>query len=84
MWGEPAPHAMPVNCQGYHGGENQAIGYFAFASPLNTWSGTRDFWTNTTGTIWFAPSNADGWTVFEAVNVIGPPDPRPPGAHPLK
>jgi len=84
MWGNPAPASTPTNCQGHAAGENQATGYWVTATPLNNATGTRDFWTNTSGTIWQAPGNGGGVTVFEAGNFTGPPDPIPEGGQPIR
>jgi len=43
--------------QSCNGATNLASGYHAWADPLSTATGTRYFFTNTTGTIWQATSS---------------------------
>jgi hypothetical protein len=40
-----------------NGATNLAAGYHAWADPVSTSTGTRYFFTNTTGTIWQASSS---------------------------
>ena len=54
MTGTAAPSGSSAACNGATG---LASGYHAWADPLSTSTGTRYFFTNTTGTIWQATSS---------------------------
>jgi type II secretory pathway pseudopilin PulG len=73
MAGEP-PSRVPDRdaCSHDHGGPAAAdllFGYFATATAENQASGSRDFWTNTAGTLFEKP-RAGG---FASTNVMGEP-----------
>ena len=54
MTGTAAPSGSSAAC---NGASALASGYHAWADPLSTSTGTRYFFTNTTGTIWQATSS---------------------------
>ena len=54
MTGTAAPGTPPAACNGAAG---LASGYHAWADPASSSTGTRYFFTNTTGTIWQATAS---------------------------
>ena len=52
----PAPVTSPDSCQGEAAGATQVTGYTATAAANSASTGSRDFWTNTSGTVYEAPT----------------------------
>ena len=66
--GTAAPATTPDNCQGAMAGANQVTGYYANAVAQSASTGSRNFWTNTSGTIYWAVQTV---TIGDT-NVMGP------------
>jgi prepilin-type N-terminal cleavage/methylation domain-containing protein len=84
---DDAPDTTPDSCQGDVDGANQITGYYATATALSLSTASRDFWTNTSGSVYEVPT-AGGPTpadnVFTSTNSIGEPDTLPMGAQPIQ
>jgi len=48
-----APATTPTNCQNLAGGAQQSTGYWSNATALGPSTGSRNFWSNTSGTIFW-------------------------------
>src|SRR5262245_55713982 len=55
-----APMSTPLSCQGDAAGANQITGYYANATAASLSTGSRDFWTNTSGTVYEMPTLGTG------------------------
>jgi type IV pilus assembly protein PilA len=71
-----APGTTPDNCQGVAGGGDQSTGYYANAAAQSASTGSRNFWTNTSGTIYskvqtvaFADTNITGGAAAPALPI---------------
>ena len=71
MAGTAAPMTTPASCQNDLMGANQVSGYYATAAAQGASTGARNFWTNTSGTVYQEPQS----TAFTAVNEVGSPSP---------
>jgi type IV pilus assembly protein PilA len=80
----PAPATTPTNCQGAAAGANQVTGYYGIATAQSTSTGSRDFWTNTSGTVYQAPTAGTGANVYTVVNEVGAPTTLPTGGAPIQ
>jgi len=79
-----APMSTPDSCQGDAAGANQITGYFATATAQSLSTASRDFWTNTSGTVYEAPTAGTGTNVFTATDEIGAPMTLPTGGQPIQ
>jgi prepilin-type N-terminal cleavage/methylation domain-containing protein len=79
-----APTSTPDSCQGDTMGANQITGYFATATANSLSTGSRDFWTNTSGTVYEAPTAGTATNVFTATDEIGAPMTLPTGGQPIQ
>jgi type IV pilus assembly protein PilA len=70
MDGTAAPATSPDNCSGDAAGANQVVGYYALSSAQSASTGSRSFWTNTSGTV-YEVLEADG--PFASTDEVGPP-----------
>jgi hypothetical protein len=70
MAGTAAPNTTPDNCQGETAGANQVVGYYASATAQSASTGSRNFWTNTSGTVYNMPE-PDG--AFQSTDEVGAP-----------
>ncbi len=70
MAGTAAPATTPINCQGDAGATNMVSGFYATATAQSASTGSRSFFTNTSGTVYQKPE--DG-TAFTDVNEVGAP-----------
>jgi type IV pilus assembly protein PilA len=68
-----APTTTATNCQGYTSGANLIVGYWATATAQSLSTGSRDFWTNTSGTVYFDNTKGDGKNVITDKNEVGEP-----------
>ena len=68
--GAAAPASTPDNCQGETAGANQVTGYYATATAQSASTGSRSFWTNTSGTIYW---KVEDGTAFGDSNETGAP-----------
>ena len=69
MAGTAAPATTPINCQGNSGATGMTSGYYATAAPQSASTGSRNFFTNTSGTVFQKPQA----TTFTEVNEVGAP-----------
>jgi len=79
-----APASTPDSCQGDPMGTNQITGYFATSTAQSLSTASRDFWTNTSGTVYEAPTKGDGTNVIGATESIGAPTGLPTGGQPIQ
>ena len=80
-----APASTPSSCQGDAMGANQITGYYGTATANSASTGSRDFWTNTSGTVYEAPSLGTGVSNWAAVkDEIGAPAMPPMGGQPIQ
>ena len=80
-----APASTPDSCQGETGGATQITGYYAYAAANSASTGSRDFWTNTSGTVFEAPTTADGVGAYDGeVTEVGAPATLPTGGQPIQ
>jgi prepilin-type N-terminal cleavage/methylation domain-containing protein len=70
-----APATTATNCQGYAAGANLVTGYWATATAQSLSTGSRDFWTNTSGTVYFDQADGTGVNVITGTNEVGEPNP---------
>lgn len=70
MAGTASPMTTPENCSDDLNGANQVVGYYALASAQSASTGSRSFWTNTSGTV-YQVLEADG--PFASVDEVGAP-----------
>ena len=82
--GVVAPMTTPDSCQGDAMGTDQITGYYAEASAQSLSTASRDFWTNTSGTVYEAPTAGTGTNVYTVTNVIGEPTTIPTGGQPIQ
>ena len=68
--GTAAPMTTPTNCQNKAAGADQVSGYWATATAQSASTGARNFWTNTSGTVYQMPQ-ADG--AFKSKDEVGKP-----------
>jgi prepilin-type N-terminal cleavage/methylation domain-containing protein len=68
--GTAAPMTTPDNCQGAAAGANQLSGYYATATAQSASTGARNFWTNTSGTVYQQPQ---GSGAFKSTDQVGKP-----------
>jgi hypothetical protein len=68
--GTAAPNTTPTNCQDKPTGQEQVSGYWATAHAQSASTGARNFWTNTSGTVYQMPE-ADG--AFQSTDEVGKP-----------
>ena len=59
--GTAAPSTTPDNCQSKTGGADQSSGYYAWANAQSASTGSRMFFTNTTGTVFTKPQSAGNY-----------------------
>jgi prepilin-type N-terminal cleavage/methylation domain-containing protein len=55
-----APASTPTSCQGDAGGTNQITGYVGTSTAQSLSTASRDFWTNTSGTVYENATKGDG------------------------
>jgi prepilin-type N-terminal cleavage/methylation domain-containing protein len=79
-----APASTPDSCQGDAAGANQVTGYTGTATAQSASTGSRDFWTNTSGTVYEAPSDGSGTNVITATEEVGAPTGLPAGGQPIQ
>ncbi len=75
MTGTAAPATTPTNCQGLAAGASQVSGYYATSTAQSASTGARDFWTNTSGTVYQIATLGTGTNAIAAVNEVGAPAP---------
>jgi type IV pilus assembly protein PilA len=69
-----ASEDAPDNCQGMADGANQVTGYYATATAQSDSTGSRDFWTNTSGAVFQMATDGTGTNVMAAAeNPTGGP-----------
>jgi hypothetical protein len=68
-----APTTTPMSCQGDAGGVNQITGYYATATAQSLSTASRDFWTNTSGTVYEMPTLGTAVNAIAATDSIGSP-----------
>jgi prepilin-type N-terminal cleavage/methylation domain-containing protein len=68
-----APATTPMSCQGDAAGANQITGYYATATAQSLSTASRDFWTNTSGTVYEMPTDGSGANTIGATDSIGAP-----------
>ena len=73
--GTAAPATTPTSCQGDAAGANQISGYYGTATAQSASTGARDFWTNTSGTVYQVATAGTGTNVITATNEVGAPNP---------
>ena len=66
-----APTTTPMSCQNDDMGADQMTGYIATATAQSLSTASRDFWTNTSGTVY---ENTTAGGPLPADNTIGAPD----------
>ena len=67
--GAAAPATTPTSCQGDAAGANQVVAYYAGAAALSASTGSRNFFTNTSGTVFQKAQTA----AFADTNTLGAP-----------
>ena len=83
--GAAAPASTPDSCQGDAMGMNQITGFFSTGTAQSLSTGSRDFWSNTSGTVYEAPTAGDGVTnAITSDEVIGAPTGLPAGGQPIQ
>lgn len=75
MSGTAAPVTTPTNCQALAAGASQVSGYIATSTAQSASTGARDFWTNTSGTVYQISTLGTGANAITAVNEVGEPTP---------
>jgi hypothetical protein len=70
MAGTAAPATTPMNCQGFAGATNMVSGFYATATAQSASTGSRNFWTNTSGTVY---TQAQTVGAFVSTNEVGAP-----------
>ena len=68
-----APATTPMSCQGDDMGVNQITGYVATATAQSLSTASRDFWTNTSGTVYEMPTDGTAVNTIGATDSIGSP-----------
>ena len=68
--GTAAPASTPENCQGDSGATNMVSGFYTLATAQSASTGARNFWSNTSGTVYQQPQT-DG--AFDDTNEVGQP-----------
>jgi type IV pilus assembly protein PilA len=82
---DPAPATTPDACiPGGVGGALQITGYIATATAQSLSTASRDFWTNTSGTVYEAPTDGTATNVITGDEVIGAPSGLPAGGQPIQ
>ena len=79
-----APMSTPLSCQGDMAGANQITGYYATATAASLSTGSRDFWTNTSGTVYEAPTDGKQKNTITGKEEIGAPTGLPAGGQPIQ
>ena len=79
-----APMSTPDSCQGDMAGANQITGFFSTGTSQSLSTGSRDFWSNTSGTVYEATTDGSGTSVFTCDEVIGAPSCAPPQLQPIQ
>ena len=82
--GAAAPMTTPESCQGDTMGTNQITGYYATSTAQSLSTGSRDFWTNTSGTVYEAPTDGTQTNTITGDEVIGAPSGLPAGGQPIQ
>jgi len=82
--GLPAPATTPDSCQADVMGANQITGYYGIATAQSLSTASRDFWTNTSGTVYEAPTAGTAVNVYTTDEVIGPPSVIPANGQPIQ
>ena len=82
--GTTAPTSTPDSCQGDTMGANQITGFFSTGAAQSLSTGSRDFWSNTSGTVYEALTVGDGVGAFACDEVIGAPTCAPTGIQPIQ
>ncbi len=70
---DTAPTTTPDSCQGDTMGANQITGYVAESTAQSASTASRDFWTNTSGTVYENLTAGDGTNTIGAAESIGAP-----------
>jgi type IV pilus assembly protein PilA len=68
-----APATTPMSCQGDDMGANQITGYVGTSTAQSLSTASRDFWTNTSGTVYEMPTDGSGTNTIGAAESIGAP-----------
>ena len=84
MDGTAAPASTPDNCQAKVGGADQVSGYYATSTAQSSSTGARDCWTNTSGTVYQAPTLGTGTNAYTVTNEVGEPTTIPAGGAPIQ
>ena len=79
-----APTSTPDSCQGETGGATQITGYYAYAAANSASTGSRDFWSNTSGTVFEAPTDGKGKNTITGKEEISAPTGLPAGGQPIQ
>ena len=82
--GAAAPATTPDSCQGDAMGANQITGYYGTSTAQSLSTASRDFWTNTSGTVYEAPTDGTATNVITGDEVIGAPSGLPAGGQPIQ
>ena len=82
--GAVAPATTPDSCQGDAMGANQITGYYATSTAQSLSTASRDFWSNTSGTVYEAPTDGSATNVITGDEVIGAPSGLPAGGQPIQ
>ena len=79
-----APASTPVSCQGDMGGANQITGFYSTATSQSLSTGSRDFFSNTSGTVYEAPTAGTGTNTITSTEAIGAPSGLPMTGQPIQ
>ena len=79
-----ADDSTPRSCQGDDAGADQITGYYGTAMAQSVSTGSRDFWTNTSGAVYEAPTDGVQGTWAGTTNSIGAPVPLATDGLPIQ
>ena len=82
--GAAAPATTPDSCQGDAMGADQITGFYSTATAQSLSTGSRDFWSNTSGTVYEAPTDGSGTNTITSDEVIGAPSGLPATGQPIQ
>lgn len=82
--GTDAPPTTPDSCQGETMGATQITGFYSTATSQSLSTGSRDFWSNTSGTVYEAPTLGTAANAITSDEVIGAPSGLPATGQPIQ